>query len=646
MILLAFTMAQAAAIAPVQATADAPAQQKFEVASAALEKGDFAAALAGFEALEPGLSRQPKALLVARARKGRALAGLGRAEEAEALLRSALQELPAGESNYRGDRYASAFTLAMIEEVDLDYAAARSDFAQAAELAGEPTEKMSALIGQARTVMFDDPFRAVALIVQASAAGTAIPALSDGLKGQLRVLRGRALLNAGDLEGAKVELAAAVKLFGGMTTKVDRRDVSARADLAITSLLSGDRATAKKYLAYSGAGTQDEAFRLGANMTPPACGGGGLRPEDVAVIEFGVADDGTVQHPVPVYSSAHDDKALIFARTVAGWSWRPEDAVKIPAFFRAQTRLELRCTTTVARSILADIGWSALDSWLRARNVPVWEASGSAAALVPQMRAELTRRIATGNRIMMLPLLKGLATNPAIGWEESQTLIKQASDIADEENAPLLVRAVFASSWAGPRRQRSSRLERLAELKRRPDFAADARTSAFLTLQMADLLIGKRNAEALPPLVVVADDKRIEAADPLKVGALTRIASIKAGEGDLSGARSAFLKTGLDAQQCALVDVSPVRVKGGASSGDVPVDAITWAISGWAQTEFDIRADGTTTNIRTVVAYPPFVYGEPMERVAARSRYTQSFRPDGGLGGGGYRTYQGFRIMT
>lgn len=87
-----------------------------------------------------------------------------------------------------------------------------------------------------------------------------------------------------------------------------------------------------------------DGFSTGVDIKPPACGGPeGLQPEDVAVIEFSIRDDGSIGLVAPIYSSRKGSAALQFARAVKGWSWPPERVKEIDPFFRALTRLEMRC---------------------------------------------------------------------------------------------------------------------------------------------------------------------------------------------------------------------------------------------------------------------------------------------------------------
>lgn len=67
--------------------------------------------------------------------------------------------------------------------------------------------------------------------------------------------------------------------------------------------------------------------------------------------------------------------------------------------------------------------------------------------------------------------------------------------------------------------------------------------------------------------------------------------------------------------------------RSGLSSQDFPEEATRWGFSGWAVAEFDIATDGTTQNIRTVAAFPPFVFAASAERIVKATRYEQTYRP-------------------
>lgn len=118
---------------------------------------------------------------------------------------------------------------------------------------------------------------------------------------------------------------------------------------------------------------------------------------------------------------------------------------------------------------------------------------------------------------------------------------------------------------------------------------------------------------------------------PLKVNALLRKANLLAAAGDTAGAEAAFRATGLDAQQCAMLGVTPALSKLAASSSSFPREAMQWGFEGWVRTEFDIAADGRTAQQRALIAYPPFVFDDAATGISRESRWTASYRPGGAV---------------
>jgi outer membrane biosynthesis protein TonB len=66
-----------------------------------------------------------------------------------------------------------------------------------------------------------------------------------------------------------------------------------------------------------------------------------------------------------------------------------------------------------------------------------------------------------------------------------------------------------------------------------------------------------------------------------------------------------------------------------SNSCDYPIDALRWGFEGWASNEISIRPDGDVAGVRTVMAYPPFVFSESAQRIGARNRYEATYVPDG-----------------
>jgi len=78
---------------------------------------------------------------------------------------------------------------------------------------------------------------------------------------------------------------------------------------------------------------------------------------------------------------------------------------------------------------------------------------------------------------------------------------------------------------------------------------------------------------------------------------------------------------GLTRAQCLLFDVRPVPTDTKTSSDDFPDEALRWGFDGYMREAFDIDADGRVGNVRTIVAYPPFVFRSAAEKAVARFRY-------------------------
>jgi outer membrane biosynthesis protein TonB len=135
--------------------------------------------------------------------------------------------------------------------------------------------------------------------------------------------------------------------------------------------------------------------------------------------------------------------------------------------------------------------------------------------------------------------------------------------------------------------------------------------------------------------------------DPIRVGALIRLATLENEAGRLAAARAAFADSGLSAQQCALVDARQRIKSGNISDNDYPLEASQSGFSGWTVIEFDISADGSTLNQRALISFPPFIFGDPTIKQIKQFRYEQAYRPEGGLGCGGqqqrvrYRAHPG-----
>ena len=212
--------------------------------------------------------------------------------------------------------------------------------------------------------------------------------------------------------------------------------------------------------------------------------------------------------------------------------------------------------------------------------------------------------------------------------------------------APVSVRTYLAMTRARIDADRAKRMRAgMRALLAQPDTAADPLSAGTLRL-----LIARPEYREAPPadaqtlLDAVIDSPGLPQRHPLKVNAMLQEANLLAAKGDLSGARAVFDRTGLNAEQCAMIGLTPAMRRSGASSSDYPTEAVRMGFEGWVKTEFDVAADGSTIAPRAIVAYPPFVFDEAATGIIRDARFTSSFRPTGSVACAGSRQAVVFRL--
>lgn len=515
-----------------QAQSATTVQQDFEGAAKLSDAQQWAQALPAWEALGRRVANNPRSLSLVRVRKATVLLALDRRDEAAASAQAGLATIPTSDATLRNDRYDAHLVLARIATSALDYATAHEQFAAARVLATSPTEKLTTWWGAVDTGMFVDPDAALTVDAEFAAIAGGIP-ISDELLGQIMTSRAQLYLNLGDTAKARSMSRDAVKALGGLTSKTNLDDVAARSMAGLAALRGGDRDDARRYLALTGAGRSTKGdFTAPVEMTPPPCGADTrLQPDDVAVIDFSVGDDGVVFDSNPVWASRKGDAALAFARAARDWSWTPQQLEKLPSFFRSRVRVEMRCSTAFQRPSLQDYSKDALIAWLNDKGVS-WPAGDTgqarfAAQLRPKLAALDAAAPATG--VAAVPILYALATSPVTAREESHAWSVRAADILKREAAPPLARlAADLVRWrtgsadrAQSKRYESSLRAALSD----PLYAQNAETRGTIALMLADAA-GSDERAARAYAQRVADDAALVANHPLKVGALIRIASL------------------------------------------------------------------------------------------------------------------------
>lgn len=617
-------------------------QQAFEAAEKLSAGPDKAAGLAAWQALEARVGGNPRSRGIVLVRKSAVLIALDRRDEAVAAARAGLALLPTGDRTLRQDRYDAYANLAGVAQASTDFATAADAYRHAEQEAGGPGETLGALRGLIQTATFTDPAAAAAAVTRADAV-IAANKVDNPLLADFASARAVLALNTGDLPRATREAKAAVKLLGGLTSKTDLRDAAARSNAALALLLSGNKEDAREYMAMTGAGRVPSGnFNIGAAMAPPDCGGeAGLKPADMAVVQFSVADDGSVLLAEPIYAAGGPAVALAFARAVRQWSWSREQAEAMPKFLRYNARVELRCNAAFPRPSIADGLMDSLIAWSADRGVPIPDEPENPAQALAAQRAALA---AAGSGPAALPPLVALIRSPVVPREEKTAFAATALQLAQASKAPATAQLALdlemrmnasADIWRPATFRRT-----VAPLLEQAPYAGDPRSRAAIRLLLADR--ERSGSERVATLLdQVVADPALPPTDPLRAGALIRLASLAQQRGDDAAAKAAFAKSGLTASQCALVGDAPKMVRTG---GAFPEEAQSWGFEGFTRTQFDIAANGKVLNSRAIVSYPPFIFTKAGAETASTSTFAKTYRPEGALACGAETRNVVFRI--
>ncbi len=612
-------------------------QQSFDRATDAAAKGECGEAIRIFEEIEanPAAMRSAVARAAVDIRKGSCLIQTGRLEEGEKAVRRGLPVLTAKGEGFADEVRQSHLALGYLSAERFDYATAATEYKQALEgVTGRA--RLQPLIALAQVLAFDQDGEALRYATEARTIALADPALNKREVAVVQTQFARVLLNQGRPKEAYAELKDSLRKQGGLDLKVDLSDLTTRSDLAIAASLNKDRESARKYLAYTGAGRfKDTPFARATSMQPPLCGSAtGLAPDDYAIVEFSLAEDGHVQRVMPIYTTGGRTAAIAFARAVADWSWQPEAVKAIPPLFRYTTRVEIRCTMAGERPALTTPLAEVYAEWMEGlgKAGPGWKAEPDAKAASLQ-RAALAKARAGNDRAGQLAALLALGTNSVLGEPERRPLLDEAMTLADALKAPPGARTYIAVEHVRTRSDNGRQYrEGLRALLARPDVAGDPASAATVRLLIAapGFRIGTPDDSAALLSAVTAAPE-LPAQHPLKVAALLQQANQFASKGDLEGARRTFEQTGLTTEQCAFLGLQPAMRRTGVSSDDYPMDAFQMGFEGWVRTEFDVAPDGSTIRPRVLTAYPPFVFDEAGAKISNGFRYTASYRPKDGV---------------
>jgi len=658
----------AAEVAP--APAKPSLQDLFNTASETAESGHCDKAIPMFEALLVDPRVKPGSLPAAAisVRHGRCLLERGDEETGTVLILAGLPKLEVSGEGFADEIASTNTLLGQAAFRRFDYDAAVTWFTRAAA-AKDRNLRLRAMMRLAQVKLFDGDGAALQIIGKAiTELGDKTPQEKDTHANFLAV-RGRALMNMGRNKEAAADLRRALSLSGGLTLKTTLSDVALRGDLAQAMLLLGQRDEARKYLAYTGAGRIEESpFNSATFMGVPSCTGEpGLRPEDSAVVEFAIGDDGQVSVAQTVYSRGTFAAATAFAHAVRDWTWKPESIAKLPAFYRNLTRVELHCsnasgevghvTTPLYNRITS---WAAPIAGLGETEMQTPFVPGEAApssdansvriprkTVVERLRARGAERAAAGDKRAAGAALALAALFDPIRTDRSRQDMAQAIVLIGEADprrtdpgsaAAIASLRAFEAMDISTNSSLSGRkgLQQIETVLRpvldEPLIAADALAQDTLRTYFATRRrVGELGPEQTALLRAVADDSRLEEGHPLRQIALLRLASVAAVAKQYQEAQALFTRTGLTEQQCSLIGDVPKLKASGATSSDFPDEALYMGFEGWVKVEYDIDAAGHTANQRALIAYPPFVFVDAARNIARGVRYDPTYRPSGQL---------------
>ncbi|WP_197042040.1 energy transducer TonB [Sandarakinorhabdus oryzae] len=631
---LALLLALILSAAPAVATT---VQEDFNTAQAHLDALRLADARNGFTALlnRIGLQSRSRSAMIVRARLAETMVGQGDAEEAVPLLETALTGFAAGVAADADERAGALSHLAHAEEEMGKLRAAYRHWQAVIDeklLPETSVGMLQARLGAARTGQWTQPEQALAavdrlLALPDSGWGDTPKAAKTGQVLALR-LKAQIAMRQGKLEAAKVALAQAGKLAGGTETqRVDLGDVQLRGDLALLAWLRGSETELMQYTALSGATMLDDGTRAGGrgNELPSCAPQGNLAPDAMAVVEFSVRDDGRVLNVRPIYANpgsgaadSHPEEE--FAAAVHNWSWPADQATAVNPLWRAAIRVELRCLSTQP-----DVIWASLQrdllAWYQARGLAWPEATGTDAERRIQLLAQLAAVDARNGpqSLAALPILVALVTNSAVGPSETAPMAERLAALATAQDAPTMV--LFLAWQAGKTRDAT------APAITRADQRGEARFADYLRLEQLEQR-KTPNAEAVLQAIIA----RHPASDPLHTRALIQLSDLAFARGAEADAAALLARTGLSPQQCALVDVKPQGKNALFSDADFPTAARIWSLSGLMRIAHDIKPSGEASNVRVVMARPPFIFSAAAVKRVTAWRFQPVLRGDASVG--------------
>lgn len=612
-------VATAAWLSPALAQTPAQTPQAlFNTAQAAYERSDWNAAITGYRAALAAVKPSVRSAPIIQSRLASALKKVGKTDEAEQEARLAISGFAAHQVLKDDDLALTHFLLGDILRGRTQNETAITEYQQALATASDtsPTAVLPLRYGlalAALTVKPDLAAEAVDAILADQSVFTKLPKTDQA---DIYSLRSLADLNRGQAKPAASYIEKALDLTGRTTTKVTIRQVRVRGNAALVYSRLGNEENVRQYLTYSGAGHLPDANWLSAaEKNLPVCDDR-VGPKDFAVVEFSIGDDGKAVGANAVYASRAGQVGAVFAAAVSTWQWQADVLAKLNPFWRSSIRVELRCIKRPPLLDLSDSFRDATTDWLTkvgydpSLSKPTYNPGAVSAGAVPAAFAAFWK--AEGDRAVAAAASK-----------------LDAALIA--ANAPIDVRAFVLFAAAIPQHREAGRgyalahARNLAAALQTLDHQAGAerarawlQTELGIALEMGGTLPAARTAlqtVVASPTTTLPDD------DPIRSLAVLHLALIDKRSGDTALADQRIKAAGIDAEQCSLLDVRPVPRNTDISDSAFPSEAMRWQFEGNVREAFDIGPDGHVQDVRTVLSYPPFIFGAATEKAVAQFRY-------------------------
>lgn len=600
-------------------------QEIYNAAQAAFDRGDMTSAATGFARVLADPQHPSRTDGIIRSRYARALIGLGRINEAIAAAREAVKEF-SSTAKPDVERIQALLTLGDTLRADLQMDAAINVYNEIRQSAGlDEADRTRTDFDLILAAMVVRPDLASSIAKKYISDQTHFDALDKSLRAQILQLGAEAALNKGDEATARSLIDRAIKLIILSGTKISLLQSVISADGALIYTLSKDLDRAHFYLAYSGAPyVPEKGWLRHASLPLPTCDDV-FNPQDVAVVQIAIDPRGHVIGVQPIYASRSGEMGLVAARAVQQWQWPTYDVARLDPFWRLAVRFEIRCVSRPEPQQLSDSFKVATSDWL--------ETKGIYLGLETDDRGRISSRrdepIAPSSLSATLVAFAIEADTPGTDEHRSRKdqpppTLSEMEAILAKAGAPADVRAFIAYWGIRGIKSDSSKAEALrANADTIAAMPGGIRAAAWLQTEAAinDEAAHKYGAaRASFDQVLRIPSTLLPASDPIRAVATFHLASIDVKRGDQAAATARVESIGLDAQQCSLLDLQQVRTDHYARSFTDEIGR--WGFFGAVRESFDITPAGRVTNIRTVLAQPPFVYDDLAKEALSNARFT------------------------